>query len=98
MIRMIKNCALVLTDSGGLQKEAYFFNKYCITMRDQTEWVELVKHGFNELVGADSALLLAGFKRFINKEFNRSVELYGGGNASKKVAHIINTFLASYEN
>ena len=97
MIRMIKNCALVLTDSGGLQKEAYFFNKYCITMRDQTEWVELVEHGFNELVGADSARILAGYKRFTNKEFVRSVELYGGGNSSKKIAHLINKFCVNYD-
>ena len=55
---MIKNCALVLTDSGGLQKEAYFFNKYCITMRDQTEWVELIEAGANVLVGADADLVV----------------------------------------
>lgn len=93
MIRMIKNCALVLTDSGGLQKEAYFFNKYCITMRDQTEWVELVEHGFNQLVGANATRILAGFKKFVNKEFVRDVELYGGGNASRNIAGLIDEFL-----
>lgn len=42
MIYLIDNCKLVITDNGGLQKEAYFFNKYCITLRDSTEWVELI--------------------------------------------------------
>ena len=51
MVWLIDNCSLVMTDSGGLQKEAYFFQKQCITLRDETEWVELVENGFNTLVG-----------------------------------------------
>ena len=46
---------MVVSDSGGLQKEAYFFEKQCIVTRDETEWVELVDHGSNELVGVDRA-------------------------------------------
>ena len=42
-----------MTDSGGLQKEAYFMNKYCITLRNETEWVELVKNKYNTLVGSN---------------------------------------------
>ena len=53
MLHLLKRCALVITDSGGLQKEAYFFNKYCITARDETEWVELVDCGYNILTGAE---------------------------------------------
>ena len=53
MVWMLKHCRLVMTDSGGLQKEAYFFDKYCITLRDETEWVELVKYGYNFLAGDD---------------------------------------------
>ena len=54
MVWLIDNCDLVMTDSGGLQKEAYFFEKQCITLRDETEWVELVECGANRLVGADN--------------------------------------------
>ncbi|WP_410966352.1 UDP-N-acetylglucosamine 2-epimerase, partial [Salmonella sp. SAL4449] len=52
MIWLLQRSGLVLTDSGGVQKEAFFFGKPCVTMRDQTEWVELVTCGANVLVGA----------------------------------------------
>ena len=53
MIALLKRCSIVLTDSGGLQKEAFFFSSPCVTLRDQTEWVELVENGFNMLAGAN---------------------------------------------
>lgn len=82
MIELLKACNLVLTDSGGLQKEAYFFDKYCITMRDETEWVELVQNNFNKLTGADDKLIIESFNGFLNKPFQKNIELYGGGVAS----------------
>jgi len=84
MVWLIDNCALIMTDSGGLQKEAYFFEKQCITLRDETEWVELVENGFNTLVGADKEKILTAFKgtnSFRAKELN----LYGEGKASSKI-------------
>lgn len=83
MIELLKGCNIVLTDSGGLQKEAYFFNKYCITMRDETEWVELVDNGFNELVGANSEKIMVTFEKFRNLKFMKGIDLYGGGKASQ---------------
>lgn len=83
MVWLIDNCKIVLTDSGGLQKEAYFFNKPCITMRDETEWVELVEHGVNFLVGAKKDEILNVYYNL--KDFNRTIDrvnLYGAGNAS----------------
>ena len=58
MIGYEENCKCVLTDSGGVQKEAFFFEKPCITMRDSTEWVELVDSGWNTLVGADTQKII----------------------------------------
>jgi len=95
MISLILNSDLILTDSGGLQKEAYFFNKFCITLREQTEWVELVKNEFNFLTGAQGVKIYETYKNCKERSFEKSVVLYGGGKASDKIAFIISTFLLS---
>ncbi len=89
MIRLLKNCQMVITDSGGLQKEAYFFKKACVTMRDQTEWVELIENGFNVLVGADKQKLVEEVTNFKNKELNFNVDLYGNGLAGKNMVEYL---------
>lgn len=82
MIWLIDNCKLVVTDSGGLQKEAFFFAKPCITIRDETEWVELVDHGFNVLAGATSQNIINSYYETAkSKDF--CVDLYGDGNACR---------------
>jgi UDP-GlcNAc3NAcA epimerase len=86
MLELLRNCKMVLTDSGGLQKEAYFFNKYCITLRNETEWVELVQNNFNRLAGSDTGLILELFQKFSNLKFDKHIELYGGGKASDIIA------------
>ena len=86
MIWLIDNCSLVMTDSGGLQKEAYFFEKQCITLRDETEWVELVERGANTLVGANKEKILEAYEN--SSTFNLSssnLNLYGDGKASKRI-------------
>jgi len=81
MVWLINNCHLVMTDSGGLQKEAFFFEKPCITLRDETEWIELVENHFNVLVGADKEKIVNAYHQFtFNKDFD--LNLYGEGNAS----------------
>ena len=82
MLALLENCSLVMTDSGGLQKEAYFFNKYCITLRDQTEWVELVEMGANSIVGANKAKILAAYQANKNPKLIQSKLLYGDGDAA----------------
>jgi UDP-GlcNAc3NAcA epimerase len=83
MIQLIKNSALVITDSGGLQKEAFFFDKYCITLREQTEWTELVENNFNSLVGTDTAKIIDAINKNFGKTLNQKPNLYGMGEASK---------------
>ncbi|GAB5555124.1 MAG: UDP-N-acetylglucosamine 2-epimerase (non-hydrolyzing) [Saprospiraceae bacterium] len=92
MISLIKNARLVVTDSGGLQKEAYFFNKFCVTARDQTEWVELVEHGFNQIVGANGDKLKKAVEHFESRSFSKGIELYGGGKAALYIAEYLKNF------
>jgi UDP-GlcNAc3NAcA epimerase len=86
MIGLLENCLMVITDSGGLQKEAYFFKKPCITLRDETEWVELVHHGFNKVVGVDPEKIQNAFDYFNTNHLDYSIDLYGGGKAG---VHIV---------
>lgn len=89
MINLLQNCELVITDSGGVQKEAFFFQKYCITLREQTEWVELIEHGFNLLAGSDSDAMKKAYALLRNRKSDFSVNLYGNGEAARKaVSHI----------
>ena len=86
MVWLIDNCSLVMTDSGGLQKEAYFFKKKCITLRDETEWVELIDCGVNVLVGADKEKILEAYRDTSSFKLPTSdLELYGGGRASENI-------------
>jgi UDP-GlcNAc3NAcA epimerase len=86
MLALLDKCGLVMTDSGGLQKESYFFGKFCITLRDETEWTELVHQGFNALAGADEEKILSLFKQNMNKSVDGRDQLYGDGNAAGKIA------------
>lgn len=84
MVWLLSNCRFVLTDSGGLQKEAYFFSKPCVTMRDETEWVELVENSFNQLAGADTKLIIGLAREAAdNSDMDFSKRLYGNGDAGK---------------
>jgi UDP-GlcNAc3NAcA epimerase len=84
MLYLLQNCALVLTDSGGLQKEAYYFNKPAVIMRDQTEWTDLVEKGVAKLTGADKTRILTAVNDLQDiKDFPKN--LYGDGKAAEKV-------------
>lgn len=77
MLELLKKCNLVVTDSGGLQKEAFFNKKHCIIAREETEWVELVFNGFAKIVGNDKEKLLFAFNDFQNSEANFELNLFG---------------------
>tara|TARA_R110000850_G_scaffold12930_8_gene42704 strand:- start:4946 stop:6010 length:1065 start_codon:yes stop_codon:yes gene_type:complete len=85
MIWLLSHCQLVLTDSGGVQKEAYFFGKACVTMRDQTEWVELIEAGANELVGAVESKIIEAVGRNFGRKVQDAEQLYGGGSAAHRI-------------
>ena len=88
MLVLEENARLIATDSGGVQREAYYLNIPCLTLRDETEWVGTVETGWNHLVGADTELI-------VNSWFNYSSPpkhppIYGTGNAGQRIAEIIN--------
>ena len=82
-----ENAKKILTDSGGMQKEAYFFKVPCVTLRENTEWVETVEDGWNVLVGTDKELIVRMAREFSPDKAQR--EVFGDGRASEKIAEKI---------
>ena len=82
---LLDHCILVLTDSGGLQKEAYFYKKPCLVLRDDTEWVELVVAGFTRLISPFSPDFLSACTELRSKCIYGANGLYGNGDAANKV-------------
>ncbi|QOW61718.1 non-hydrolyzing UDP-N-acetylglucosamine 2-epimerase [Treponema pedis] len=88
MLKYEETCSAVLTDSGGVQKEAFFFQKPCITMRDSTEWIELVDSGWNILVGADTKKIMTALTDI--KVPDKYPELYGNGKTACRIIKLLN--------
>lgn len=88
MLALIKHAQAVLTDSGGMQKEAYFFGVPCITLREETEWPETVQAGANRLVGADPQRIETAFLDLPSME-RVDASLYGDGQASEKILKLL---------
>jgi UDP-GlcNAc3NAcA epimerase len=89
MLELLKGAKIVLTDSGGVQKEAFFFAKPCVTIRDETEWVELVAGGYNQLAGADSDRIVSAYQEMSQLQFNDLKDLYGSGRASAQIVRLL---------
>lgn len=89
MLFLLSHCSLVLTDSGGLQKEAYMLGKFCVTLRDETEWTELVENGHNTLAGSDTGKIVDCSLRNLGKTIDNTDSLYGSGNAASIIAEKI---------
>jgi UDP-GlcNAc3NAcA epimerase len=89
MLEMLKYCRLVLTDSGGLQKEAYFFEKFCVTLRDDTEWHQLTGAGYNKIAGSDTSFIIGAVSEMLDKKPMFSEEYFGKGNASQIIAETL---------
>ncbi len=90
MLQLEFNASKIITDSGGVQKEAYFMHKPCITMRDQTEWIETVEAGWNVIVGADKNKIVDAINNF--NPTTEPKNLFGTGNASQ----LMTDFLLKY--
>jgi UDP-N-acetylglucosamine 2-epimerase len=87
MVRMEQSARMILTDSGGIQKEAYWLGVPCVTLRNETEWVETVKAGWNVLAGADCKRILKFVRSFVPPS-NRP-PLYGDGHAAAKCVTLL---------
>ncbi len=94
MLYLLQHCSVVMTDSGGLQKEAFYMEKYCITLRDETEWVELVDLKANQLCGLNPEKILKALNSFLSKSFDIYVKPYGMGNTGELVTEAIVNYLS----
>jgi len=92
MLSLLNNCEMVITDSGGLQKESFFAKKKCITIRKETEWTELIDQGINLL--CDPKDLYDSFNGYIYEECDFINNLYGDGNASNFIVKSIISYLS----
>ncbi|HLV42527.1 MAG TPA: UDP-N-acetylglucosamine 2-epimerase (non-hydrolyzing) [Brumimicrobium sp.] len=86
IIALEKNCQLIITDSGGLQKEAYFFKKPCVILRPETEWVEIVEQGVAVIVDADHNRIVNGVRAMLDRKNAEFPSLYGDGKAADFIA------------
>lgn len=88
MVMLEKNARLIATDSSGIQKEAYFYRVPCVTLRQETEWVELVEIGWNRLATTGSQIKKA-IDLISSSNLNYLPNLYGDGDASHKIATLL---------
>jgi UDP-N-acetylglucosamine 2-epimerase len=90
MLKLERNSKAILTDSGGVQKEAYWFRVPCFTLRDETEWVETIRNGWNVLVGTQQKKIVGAIKNWEDRErAPGKSELFGDGNASEKIVQTL---------
>ena len=84
MLVLEQNARLILTDSGGMQKEAYFFGVPCITLRPETEWIETIEAGWNVVVGSDRPLIVEK-TRIMQPPSQSERQIFGDGHAGERI-------------
>ena len=95
MIALESEARFLLTDSGGVQKEAYFFGVPCVVAREETEWTELVEIGWNRIAGAKTEAILAATEAILSEDFANKPrpDFYGDGHASARIASVLAWFI-----
>ena len=86
-ILLEKNAKLIITDSGGVQKESHFFEKPCIILREETEWTELVQNGTSYLADSDTNEIIKAFEKFTNGNTFKFPKFYGDGKAAEFICN-----------
>jgi UDP-GlcNAc3NAcA epimerase len=89
MVALEQGARVIITDSGGVQKEAFFFEKPCVIMREQTEWIEIVKNGNAILAGADEEKIIQSADLLLNKSNFTFPSFYGDGKAAEFIVQKI---------
>jgi UDP-GlcNAc3NAcA epimerase len=88
MLILEKNARIILTDSGGMQKEAYFFKVPCLTLRSETEWVETVDSGWNLLVGTEPDFIINAIHKHVRPNTS-DIQLFGDGHSAQRIVSIL---------
>lgn len=92
MLHLMKHAKMILTDSGGVQKEAYILKVPCVTLRENTEWVETLEDGWNVLVGADRERIVAMARRPV-PDAAQQVDVFGDGRSAVEICEILGGFV-----
>jgi UDP-GlcNAc3NAcA epimerase len=94
MIALEQSAEAIITDSGGVQKEAYFFRVPCLTMRDETEWLETISSNANVLVGANQSVIIEWFSKLRSGQWspNFGIAHYGLGNSARSIINILSAY------
>lgn len=89
MLKLETDASVILTDSGGVQKEAYFSRVPCVTLREETEWVETIEAGWNRLVGSNTKSIVNTYIEAKSQDILPYLKLYGDGNAGERIVSIL---------
>jgi UDP-N-acetylglucosamine 2-epimerase (non-hydrolysing)/UDP-GlcNAc3NAcA epimerase len=90
MLTLEKNAKAILTDSGGIQKEAYWFGVPCLTLREETEWVETIEQGWNKLVGREGKKIVEAVRQLIGKRLpEKRPGIFGDGKAGGTIIRLL---------
>lgn len=91
MIRLEAGASLILTDSGGVQKEAWFMKKAVVVLREETEWVEIIEAGNGVLTGADTEKIISSARKFMDNTPEAYPPIFGDGNAARQILNVLTT-------